>query len=628
MPFPTGVAAAERGTALAQELFVQLASVVILGISAQWLAWRLRLPSILLLLIFGFLAGPATGLLDPDALFGDVLLPLVSLSVAVILFEGGLNLRLSGLREAGGVVRNLITIGLLATWLFSAAAAHLVLGFSPALATLLGAILVVTGPTVIGPLLRQIRPRGQVAQVAKWEGILNDPVGAILAVLVFEAIIAGGIERGILLALLGILRALLVGGLIGAMSGGAMILLLRRYWVPDYLQSPLTLMIVTGGFTISNLVQGESGLLAVTVMGIVLANQQRVPVKHISEFKENLAVLLISSLFILLAARLRPSDMAVIGAESFAFLAILVLVVRPGAVALSAIGSDLSARERVFLGWMAPRGIVAAAVASVFALELTRAGHPEAARLVPVTFLVIIGTVTIYGLTATPLARWLGIATPNPQGALIIGAHPWARAIAGTLQEQNYPVLVVDTVHPHIAAARMAGLPTHYASILSETVLDEIDLGGIGRLLALTDNDEVNALAALHFADVFGRAEVYQLPLEGSESTPSDEISQQLRGRLLFGAGMTYARLTAHAATGAVIKKTHLTEQFDFKAFQELYGENAIPLFLIMENGDLTVFTADDPPEPRPGQKLISLVAAVEGAPMKTPHTTGTQTDE
>lgn len=613
---------------MSENLLVGLASILILGISAQWLAWRLRLPSILLLLIFGFLAGPATGLLDPDALFGDVLLPLVSLSVAVILFEGGLNLRLSGLREAGGVVRNLITIGLLATWLFSAAAAHFVLGFSPALATLLGAILVVTGPTVIGPLLRQIRPRGQVAQVAKWEGILNDPVGAILAVLVFEAIIAGGIERGILLALLGILRALLVGGLIGAMSGGAMILLLRRYWVPDYLQSPLTLMIVTGGFTISNLVQGESGLLAVTVMGIVLANQQRVPVKHISEFKENLAVLLISSLFILLAARLRPSDMAAIGAESFAFLAILVLVVRPGAVALSAIGSDLSARERVFLGWMAPRGIVAAAVASVFALELTRAGHPEAARLVPVTFLVIIGTVTIYGLTAMPLARWLGIATPNPQGALIIGAHPWARAIAGTLQEQNYPVLVVDTVHPHIAAARMAGLPTHYASILSETVLDEIDLGGIGRLLALTANDEVNALAALHFADLFGRAEVYQLPLEGSESTPSDEISQQLRGRLLFGAGMTYARLTAHAATGAVIKKTHLTEQFDFKAFQELYGENAIPLFLIMENGDLTVFTADDPPEPRPGQKLISLVAAVEGAPMKTPHTTGTQTDE
>lgn len=613
---------------MSEQLLVGLASIIVLGIAAQWLAWRLHLPSILLLLIFGFVAGPATGFLAPDTLFGDLLLPVVSLSVAVILFEGALSLRITELREVGSVVRNLISVGALVTWLISAGAAHLVLDLDAALALLLGAVLVVSGPTVIIPLLRYVRPVGQVGSILKWEGIVIDPIGASLAVLVFEAILAGVFEEAITLTVMSLLKTVVIGGVIGVLGAEVMVLSLRRYWIPDFLQNAVSLTMVFGAFTASNLLQTESGLLAVAVMGVVLANQKTVAIKHITEFKENLRVLLISSLFILLAARLQVRDLAYIRADTLAFLGILILLARPAAVALSTLGSGLRWRERVFLSWMAPRGIVAAAISSLFALRLGERGYPEAEQLVPLTFLVIVGTVAGYGLTASPVARWLQVAHPNPQGALIVGAHPWSRAIASALQAEGYRVLLVDTNWVNISAARMAGLPTFYASILSEYVLDEIELGGIGRLLALTANDEMNALAALHFSDIFGRAEVYQLPPEGKGNGRTEAVPQHLRGRLLFGEGITYGYLTDRFVAGAVIKTTMLSEEFDYDAFQALYRETAIPLFLVNEAGDLMVFAMDHSLTPRPGQTLIALVDPVEEGPTGVPQALGLRKTE
>ncbi|MFQ5656640.1 MAG: cation:proton antiporter [Candidatus Methylomirabilales bacterium] len=592
---------------MSQHLLIGLASIVVLGIGAQWLAWRLRLPSILLLLIFGFVAGPGVGLIDPDRLFGDLLLPLVSLSAAVILFEGGLSLRVATLREIG-VVRNLITIGLLVTWLISTGAAHLFLGLDMGLAVLLGAILVVTGPTVIVPLLRHVRPKGQLGSIVRWEGILIDPIGALLAVLVFEAVLAGRLEEATARAALGVLKATFIGGTLGVLGAGVIILLLKRYWIPDFLQNPVSLMTLVTAFTISNLLQTESGLLAVTVMGVVLANQKTVPVKHIIEFKENLRVLLISMLFVILAARLQMTDLTHISVGSLSFLAVLILIARPAAVTLSALGSDLSWRERVFLSCVAPRGIIAAAVSSIFALKLVEAGHPQAGQLVPLTFLVIIGTVTVYGLTASGVARWLGVATPNPQGTLIIGAHPWARAIASALHQEGHQVLLVDTDRRNISAARLAGLPTFYASVLSDSVLDEIELGGIRRLLALTSNDAINSLAALHFIPLLGRSEVYQLAPEAEAKNGDDAIAPHLRGRLLFGPEISFTFLTSRVDAGAEIKKTGITEEFDYDTFRALYAERAVTLFLVDGTGDLQVFAADNPPTPKAGQSLISLV--------------------
>ncbi|MEE9613885.1 MAG: cation:proton antiporter [Thermodesulfobacteriota bacterium] len=596
---------------MTEHLLIGIASIVVLGVGAQWLAWRMGLPAILLLLIIGFVAGPVTGFLDPDEIFGDLLLPIVSISVALILFEGGLTLRVSELKGFGGVVRNLVTIGVVVTWLIGSLAAGYLLGLDLALSVLVGAVLVVTGPTVIVPLLRHVRPVGHLGSILKWEGIVIDPIGAMLAVRVFEGIVAGGGGGGLREAgshaLMGIVKTILAGGLTGAAGAALMVFFLRRYWIPDFLQNPVTVMVVVGAFAASNYLQAESGLLAVTVMGIALANQKAVTVKHIVEFKENLRVLLISSLFILLAARLDFSDFSGVGVGGVLFLLVLIVAARPLSVFFSTLGSGLSGKEKIFLGCMAPRGIVAAAIASVFSMRLVEAGHAGAEMLVPITFMVIIGTVAVYGLGALPVARSLGLSSPNPQGVLFAGAHPWAREIAAALSKEGFEVMLVDNNWTNVSKARLAGLPAHYGSILAESLPAELELGGIGRLLALTHNDNVNSLAALHFTDAFGRKYVYQLP-------PEDEgrVSQTLRGRLLFGSERTYSYLARRFASGAVVKTTKLTGEFGFEAFRKKYA-GAVPLFLITEKREVVTFATDNQAEPKPGQTLISVVDEEEG---------------
>jgi len=352
-----------------------LTAIILLGIGAQWLAWRFHLPSILLLLVFGFIAGPVTGLFNPDDILGDLLFPVVSLSVAIILYEGGLSLRFSELKKVGGVVLMLISVGALITWLISAAAAYYILGLDFQLSVLLGAILIVTGPTVIGPLLHQIRPKEPVGSILKWEGILIDPVGALLAVLVFEAILANEFHNTLPRILQGVAETIVIGVVIGYVASKIIIESFKRHWVPDELENGVSLMMVIVAFVISNWLHTEAGLLTVTLMGIFLINQKQISVRHIVEFKENLRVLLISSLFILLAARVELEQITQLGFSSLLFLGVLIFVTRPVMVFLSSLFSSLKWREKLFISWMAPRGIVAAAVASVFAHELAHEGH-------------------------------------------------------------------------------------------------------------------------------------------------------------------------------------------------------------------------------------------------------------
>ncbi len=596
---------------MAETRLIGLASIIVLGIGAQWLAGRLRLPSILLLLLLGFVAGPVTGLVKPDQLLGDLLFPVISLSVAIILFEGGLSLRLSELPNLSNVIFRLISIGALVTWLISALAAHYIVQLDWALSVLLGAILVVTGPTVVGPLLRQIRPKGNTGTVLKWEGILIDPVGAVLAVLIFEAILDGQFNQAPGMIGIGVLQTLAIGLVLGAVAAGLIIFLFRRYWVPDHLHNGMTLLMIAIAFVGSNMLHPEAGLLTVTVMGVVLANQRLVPIKHIIEFKENLQVLLIGTLFILLASRLQPGDIAAIRWEALVFVAILVFLARPLSVLLSTWRSDLNMKERIFLSWMAPRGIVAASVASVFAFELAEAGHAGAEQLVSLTFLVIVVTVSLYGLTAGYLARWLDLAERNPQGVLIVGAHDLARSIAASLQAHGFSTALVDTDRVKIQAAQAMGLTAYHGDALSEKLLDDIDLTGIGRILAMTSNNEVNSLVALRFQEVFGRAETYQL-LAGGFDEEQENIPHHLRGRYLFGAEITYARLQAELKKAAMIQATELNENFDYLTLQSLYDNQAIPLFLKSQRGKLAIYSNEYQPIPRAGQTLISLVPPIE----------------
>lgn len=595
---------------MSEHLLVGLAAIIVLGIGAQWLAWRISLPAILLLLVFGFIAGPVTGLINPNQLFGNLLLPLVSVTVAIILFEGGLSLKFSEVREVTAVIRNLVTVGVLVSWVLTSLASYLIFGLGLQISILLGAVLVVTGPTVIIPLLRHVRPSGRVGSILKWEGIIIDPIGAVLAVLVFEVIISVGLEKATTQVVVSIFKTLVIGTVLGLAGAKLVIVILKRHWVPDFLQNPVSLMIVVFVFVCSNVIQVESGLLSVTLMGIALANQKWVSLKHIVEFKENLRVLFISSLFIILASRLTIDELSyVLNFKGFIFLVLMILVVRPLSIFISTYFTDLNLKEKLFLSWMAPRGIVAAAVASVFALRLVEAGYEQAERIIDITFLVITGTVAIYGLTAFKVARRLGLAKPNPQGLLIVGAHIWARSIAKFLHENGFQVSLVDSNWANVSAARQEGLQAYYENILLEDISEDIELDGIGKLIALTRNDEVNSLAALHFIEDFGRSQVYQLPKLSKFSARSEEsIPQHLRGRLLFGAEATFSYLDSKFASGASLKKTPLTDEFNYDSFQSLYGEKALPLFLIKESGELVVLALDNTPTPLPGQYLISLV--------------------
>lgn len=601
------------------EPVVYFATVLGLGIASQWLAWRFRIPAIVLLLAFGFLLG---AVVRPDEVVKtDVLLALVSLSVGVILFEGGLSLRAVEVRETHGVVLRLVTVGLLITWLLTTVACRWIIGLEIPIALLAGALLTVSGPTVIVPLLRHVRPVHRTAALIKWEGIVNDPIGAVLAALVFHTVllgdgphVLGGTGRALLVTVL-------VATALGVITAAGLAVLLRYYWIPDYLQSAVFLAVVILVFMLANRIQAESGLITVTVMGVLLGNQKWVTVRHVARFKENLRVLLISTLFIVLSSRVDAQSLQALGWRVLLFVAALLIVVRPVSVWVATLGADIRHNERWLLAWIHPRGIVAAAVSSLFALELSDRLSPDdpllrqVELLVPLTFVTIASTITVYGLTLGPVARWLELSRQDPQGILFAGAGRMVRELALALQAEGFETLLVDTNHRNVAAARMAGLPVCYAAINSEYMRNEVDLGGVGRLLAMTPNDEVNALAAMEFAEEFSRAEVYQLSPDDRGGERKESVPAHRRGRILFHQDATFGWLEAWIARGAVLKKTALSDDFSYEDFVAQYGDSALLLCLIESSGRLLICTADRPPAPRAGQKIVALVDPVEQPP-------------
>ncbi len=617
--------------------------IVALGVGAQWLAWRVRVPSIMILLAFGFAVGPGAAvvvghpLLDPDTLFGDLLLPLVGLCVGLILYEGGLTLRAREITGVGRVVLMQVTVGALVTWLIASLGAWLILGLSAEISTLLGAILIVTGPTVVGPLLQHIRPTGQAGPVLKWEGIVIDPIGAIAAVLVLETVLMGSPSEAPAGVALALLRTIIAGGGLGLISALLLIGLLERFWIPEQLQNPVSLMLVVVSYTVANAIQAESGLLSTTVMGIVLANQRRVDIRHILEFKENLRVLIIAALFIVLGARIAPEELGMINWwRAIALLIVLVTVARPLAVWLSTIRAGLSRRERLFMSWMAPRGIVAAAVSSVFALTLDEARPDLGAEiLVPITFLMIVGTVCVYGLSAPAVAKILGVSDQNPQGILIIGASPVARSIASVLKRSGVTVRLVDTNRGNVIAARMSGLDVEYGNVLDDLFFENLDMRGVGRVIAMTPNDEVNTLALQRFEHLFGKAGLFRLPVRPEKKEKPRESSGTVKipkpvskrksstasvdldpnrshstgtGRRLFDQSIDLSTLEKCLSEGWVIKATSITDDFTIEDHHTLYGDETVPMFAIHPDGMVEIATAGKPLGAVNGTKLVALV--------------------
>lgn len=596
-----------------EHILIALAGIGLIGIVSQWLSWWLNLPAILFLLLGGIVAGPVTGWLEPAALFGDLLFPFISLAVAVILFEGSLTLKFDQIKGLQRVVRNLVSVGVLVTWTVTSLASYSLLDIDWELALLFGAVTVVTGPTVIVPMLRSVRPNARLTHILRWEGIVIDPIGALLAVLVFDFIISGRGSEALGHTLFGFGSILFAGILMGALPGYLFGLLLRHHLLPEYLHNITTLSLVFAVFVIANLIYPESGLLAVTVLGLWLANMKDVHIQDILSFKESLSLLLISGLFVILAARLDLQALYELGWPAlYVFLAIQ-FIARPLKVLVSTFGSTLDWRERTLLAWIAPRGIVAAAVSALFALRLQEQGMQQAALLVPLTFMVIIGTVVVQGATSRVFARWLGVAEPDPRGFLIIGANLVARTIGTALQKQDFAVLLTDTSWENSRAARMAGLPTYYGNPISAHADQHLDLVGIGRMLALSPVADVNVLAGLRFRREFGSNAIYALQTaQEKEASEKLKAARQHRGYLLFGKDVTFTKLSSLISQGAVIRSTGLSEDFDFEDFRQQYGNRAIPLFAIDPRGRIQVFVADGKMVPQADWTILSLIEPTE----------------
>lgn len=597
-----------------QEILLAFGGIGVAALGCQWLAWRLKLPAILFLLLSGIMAGPILGWLDPQEMFGPLLMPLVSLAVALILFEGSLTLHLSQWREIGTVVRRMVTLGALSTWVVISAATHWLLGFDWLLAILFGTLTLVTGPTVIVPMLRVVRPKAAVANILRWEGIVIDPIGALLAVVVYSFIIASAAGDGLSQSLLTFAGVILCGSAFGVAGGWLLGQVIRHQWLPEYLHNLASLAAVLGIFIASNQVMHESGLLAVTLMGMWLANMKGVDVRQILHFKENLSVLLISGLFILLAARLDLNALLGLGPAVLALLLVIQLIARPLNVALSTWGSQLNWRERALLAWIAPRGIVAAAVSAIFAIRLDEAGHAGALLLVPLTFAVIIGTVVLQSATARPLARLLKVAEPAPSGFLIVGANAPARALGTALQQLGSRVLLADSSWENIRAARMEGLPTYFGHPASQHADAHLDLVGLGHLLGLSPAGELNTLACTRFRHDFGHQRLFVLA-SGLERQRSDKhrASDEHRGRLFGSQALTYVQLANLFNQGAELYTTHLTEAFGWADYQALHGNRATLLFARDASGWVYVVGPDTALKPGPGWTLVALVQPQAG---------------
>ncbi|QWC84632.1 sodium:proton antiporter [Nocardioidaceae bacterium] len=616
------------------DLAAYIALVLVLAVATQVIAWRLGVPALVLLLIVGFGLGQAV---VPDEILGqDLLFGGTMIAVGIILFEGALSLNLREIRDLGAPVIRLCSVVVAIAWV-GIALAGMAVGLNVGLAFLLGAILVVTGPTVIGPILRTLRPTKRTSLMLTWEGIIVDPIGAALAVLVFQALVAGSSDSPVLAVASGLGLTLLAAFGVALPVAWLMEVAMRRHVIPDHLEGVTFLSFAVGALMASNAIQSESGLLTVTVMGVYLANRPGLQLEHIREFKENLQVLFIGGLFIVLAGRVTPEQLLGVLPQALALAVLLVLVVRPVSIHLGLLGTNVSKEEVRLLSGMAPRGIVAAAVVSTFAQEFQHyaeeradaaaAAPPERAEslrqsadrlstiagnadeLVAIAFIVIVITVALYGLGVGRLARRLGLAADRREGVLFVGSSAWAVQAAQRLNEEGVATLNVARDYTDLAGARRAGVPNVAANILSEYAVRDLDMSGIKSLVAGTGNDETNATSGRQFAQVLGRANVYQLARAEELATTSSSRwvpAEHLSARTAFQPPSTFDELDELIEQGAVVKRTGLSREFTSRDFRDFYGDDAVVMFVV-EDGVVTV--VDQESElPHDTGALIALV--------------------
>lgn len=537
-----------------------IALVGAIGVGSQWIAWRLRMPAIVLMLVAGILIGPVLGIFDPARDIGPLMGPMISIAVAIILFEGGLSLNFHTLQDAVGGVRRLVYIGAPLGWLMSALSLHYVAGLSWSSSAVFGGIMIVTGPTVIAPLLRTARLSRRPATLLQWEAILNDPIGALAAVLAFEVVIALNTATTASEAMLELFIGAAVATAAGVAAGIGLSRAFKRGWVPEYMKVPVLFALLLGVFAASDAVLHESGLLAVTIMGIVIANSKLPSYEEMRRFKEHATVLLVSGVFILLAAGLDVEALGNLDWRAAAFVAVVVLVARPVTVFISLIGSGIPFREKLLVALTGPRGVVLVAVAGLFGERLLSLGFEDAALIAPLAFALVAVTVVVNGFTLAPFARLLGLTGADTPGVVIIGGSDWTTQLAEVLKKAKIPVLMTDPNFIRLRKARAAGIDTFSGDILSEAAEQRVELVSYATLIAATDNDAYNTLVTTDLAPEFGRENVFQVMREKSESS-RHQLPRTLGGRPL-GLEATHAELRDLIAQGWRFRSTRLSEEF------------------------------------------------------------------
>jgi len=584
---------------------LMLSLIGLIGFLCQWLANKVKLPAILFLLVAGLILGPVVGLLDPDLLFGELLFPYISLSVAVILFEGALTLRFYELKEIGRPVVNMVTFASIVNAVITTIATHYFIGLSWELSALFGAIMVVTGPTVIMPMLKTVKPNHRISDVLRWEGIVIDPIGALFAVLVFEWIVVQNTSEHLSEVFLIFFKTVTVGSLIGLVGGYLFGLLLRHHLISESLQNFASLAFVCFVFAMSDTLAHESGLLAVTIMGVLLANMRGVHIHSILDFKEDLTVVFVSALFIVLAARLDIAAFAALGLGGvFVFLS-MQFIARPVKVFLSFLGSDFTIRERAMIAWIGPRGIVAAAVSAVFALKLDKMGIANSELLVPLAFSIIIGTVVFQSLTARPVAKLLKVAQPDTPGVLIVGANVFSITVAEALNKAGVETIICGKNWDSLRPARLAGLKTYYGNPSSDHASLNLNIAPYGVMLGLSNHHEYNISQVARFREEFGIRRVFCLPAtQNPDRNHKHLASEHTTGQILFGFEQNFSKLRREINAGYTIGMTEITEEYGFNKWRD-DNPDALKLFSIDKSGDIKFKTADTPLNPSAGTTLF-----------------------
>lgn len=585
---------------------VELAGIVILGILAQWMAWKMKIPAILPLILIGLAVGPISTLFTDDGskiiepiwngesgLFpGESLFYFVSLAISIILFEGGLTLRRSDILNVGPVIMKLITLGATVTFIGAGLAAHFLFDLSWKISFLFASLVIVTGPTVIAPILRHIPLKKDISSILRWEGILIDPIGALVAVLVFEFILVEEGTRYTTVALIEFGKIVLFGFTFGFTFAHALVFAIKKDVIPHYLLNVVTLAAVIGVFVLSDNFAHESGLLAVVIMGMVMGNKDLPNLKELAYFKESLSILLVSILFILLAANIELEAMLLVyNIEALILFAVVVFALRPLSVFLSSIKSGLRVNEKIFISWVGPRGIVAAGIASLFGLKLASEGIEGAEYITPLVFMIVLGTVLLNATTARPLAKLLGVFLKRSEGILIIGASLVSRIIAKYLKENDRHVVLLDSNRTNVQRAKDNDLEAFEGNIYSDNLIYNMELNDVGFLMALTGNTEINKTAIDKFQENFGEHGSFRLVSAEEISDPQNNPDEGL-----FSQTVDYVRLTEVARKYPKIHELRINSPQHYIELLEVSKEDpqVVPLFIKNQDNELNIIPANN----------------------------------